>query len=70
MDKYLIIIKNLGRRKVNMTFNEVLEDQVEQVMLNFCKQHLISDNILFMTNGDIVAGFHKVGSYELKKIFS
>lgn len=70
MNKYLIIIKDLGRKKVNMTFNGILEDDVIDVMLNFCKKHLMSDEIYFMGNGDIVAGWRVVGKFKLEKQFS
>lgn len=70
MNKYLIIIKDLGRKKVNMTFNGILEDDVIDVMLNFCKKHLMSDGIYFMENGDIVAGWRTVGKFKLEKQFN
>ena len=47
-----------------------LEDDVIDVMLNFCKKHLMSDEIYFMENGDIVAGWRTVGKFKLEKQFN
>ncbi|MBQ7139959.1 MAG: hypothetical protein IJO32_00470 [Bacilli bacterium] len=67
MDKYQVIVKNLGRRKVNLKVDGVSEYETKEIILKFCKRHLLSDEIYLMANGDIVVGWRKVGEFKIIK---